>query len=267
MKKKISLGFLLCYMITAYGVMSDKEAAEYAAKAFEPCKKIKINIPKPPPNPVLEMAEWMKNFNIRIDHAIFVQTPTTNNLEVRQNQTSQQDQAADQQTTIESDQDDIRHLHTISSTPYIKTFYTAATILTAIYVVHCFFAYRTHRLLNNLEAWCNWNYTSTLGKSNIPLINEMVRKIQTTYSDVNNPADHTMPINVFLKTLEYEQNVLKQYLACMKFGSLLRLHKILPGGDMRAIAHEKLKTLSFLKSLFLEWAHKDQEKFLKQHGI
>lgn len=212
------------------------------------------------------------HMNVYITHATFV--PTSNNLVTSHEQYVQQEQNPhiEFQSTHQMHQElaiDRQPLAAISENflGFIKDHkkYLVLSAAIASYVMYWIICYKTNSMLTNQEAWCNWDYQPIVAVSGGSITRALLQKVQNTYSTLYNPTDGTStPIMLFLKDLDHEITTLQRYLQFMKFGAPLRLYVILPGGDMRTIVQEKIKTLSFLKNVLLEWARAHQNRLLEE---
>ena len=62
------------------------------------------------------------------------------------------------------------------------------------------------------------------------------------------------PVTQFLDSVQHEANVLNRYLQLVKWEQKLQLYRLFSQKDLSSSVMQRLNKLSYLKSLFFDWA-------------
>ena len=134
----------------------------------------------------------------------------------------------------------------------------AAGTIACAYLTRTVIIYQTTLVLKKKRSWCNWKYELSFEQ----LINsdqknfsrELLTAIQERHFNTHNPSDHVYPVTQFLDSVQHEANVLNRYLQLVKWEQKLQLYRLFSQKDLSSAVMQRLNKLSYLKSLFFDWA-------------
>jgi len=113
--------------------------------------------------------------------------------------------------------------------------------------------------LENSESWYCWKKGLPLQQfleiSQDELSRELILEIQRRYTDVDKPTDFITSLIAFMHDIDYEIASVKYYIKLESWLRTLRVSIVLPINRKRySKASELLNRLTFIRSVFLNWA-------------
>ena len=142
---------------------------------------------------------------------------------------------------------------------YSKRYFIGATIILGGYIMTCNFFVRGTKYLERTDTWASWHSDIPLeilmATPQSELAKELVLEIQRRYSNAQNPTDFISPLITFIKVIDEEIIMIKQYAEIYRLINKLHLQNIFPINQKQFnMLDEKEKKLIYFKNTFLSWA-------------
>lgn len=142
---------------------------------------------------------------------------------------------------------------------YKKRYFIAASLLFGGYVLACNYFVQANKYLEQPDIWSSWRPETPLDALlAIPqqeLAKELILEIQRRYSNAQNPTDFISPLIAFIKAIDSEILIIKQYAEVYQWITKFHLQSALPiNQKLFDQLVENNRKLIYLKNVFLSWA-------------
>lgn len=135
------------------------------------------------------------------------------------------------------------------------------------YTIH-----KTHKMLHDPQAWCNWKIDSSLedlyAHSKHELLRELLTAIHMRYSARQHMHDNNHALNKFLEDCTAELTLCRRYFVLRTWIYRLHLARLFPFNEKDLILlKSKLERLTYLRTTFFSWsADYKTKRYLYTHN-